>query len=136
LHLPGERPAHLLGEENVAGAAAALGLVHGGIGIRQERAGVGGSVAGDRDADAGGQGHLPVVDAVWLRELLADVGGQRRRAGAVGGAPRFSRLIATARRASKSTRLGSPVSGSWEAWWASLSWAALRSVMSWICETR
>ena len=67
------------------------------------------------------------------RSLTALKPSKSRNSTASGACSRCSRRIAWSSRSKNRTRLGSPVSGSWSAWWSSSSSARLRTTNSPTC---
>ena len=67
---PRGRLVHLLGEELVVGAPELLRVVHGGVGVADQRLGIAAVVGEHRDADRAGDGELALVDRGGLRHVL------------------------------------------------------------------
>ena len=80
---PRRRKVHLLGEELVVGAAHLLRVVHGRVGVADQRLGVAPVVGKDADADRGRDHQLALLDERGIRQLLDHL---LRHAGDVRGA--------------------------------------------------
>ena len=80
---PRRRQVHLLGEELVVGAAHLLRVVHGRVGVADQRLGVAAVVGKHADADGGRDHQFALLDEHGIRQLLDHL---LRHAGDIRGA--------------------------------------------------